>query len=378
MITNLNKDTMKYFEKEALEQFGKVIGKTRIELSADFVMEAIGKKVEFTTSDKGRRSATYDGEKIGVRDAEKILRSFASIQVQLEDGDLTNCPVKYERKLAEAISEIAIAQVAAKQAEFEKDPLIGKTVRVTEQVHGGWDHQGANRGTIITIDRREIDGYIGLTQKKRREVLIPNREFKVIEVIDPAALEVTQPETSQPAEITPDNETDQLSINEGFFNAPTERKTTRPMYLLVERYTVGGTERSCFCGLANRPENLHEGDEHTVIETREAVWCEEFETDPEEWEQTEAFEKYQRSHEKGYPAVDVGDPWNYREPQPWLDMIAQLKALGLPLMYAERSTAWARDLAILQDAGYTLGKLIDIQDLHYGCGSTEKALLLNY
>ena len=379
MITNLNKETMKYFEKEALEQqFGKVIGHARIELSAEFVMDAIGKKVEFTTSDKGRRSATYDGEKIGVRDAEKILRRFAGIQVQLEDGDLTNCPVKYERKLAEVISEIAIAQVAAKQAEFEKDPLIGKTVRVTEQVHGGWDHEGANRGTIITIDRREIDGYIGLTQKKRREVLIPNREFKVIEVIDPAALEVTQPETSQPAEITPDNETDQLSINEGFFNAPTERKTTRPMYLLVERYTVGGTERSCFCGLANRPENLHEGDEHTVIETREAVWCEEFETDPEEWETTEAFEKYQRSHEKGYPAVDVGDPWNYREPQPWLDMIAQLKALGLPLMYAERSTAWARDLAILQDAGYKLGKIIDIQDLHYGCGSMEKALLLNY
>ena len=138
---------------------------------------------------------------------------------------------------------------------------------------------------------------------------------------------------------------------------------TRPMYLLVERYTVGGTERRCFCGLANRPENLHEGDEHTVIETREAVWCEEFETDPEEWEQTEAFEKYQRSHERGYPAVDVGDPWNYREPQPWLDMIAQLKALGLPLMYADRSTAWARDLAILQDAGYKLGKIIDIQDL---------------
>jgi|GEM_PF-5482659 len=107
MITSLNKNTMKYFEKEALEQFGKVIGKTRIELSADFVMEAIGKKVEFTTNDKGRR--------------------FASIQVQLEDGDLTNCPVKYERKLAEAISEITIAQVAAKQAEFEKDPLIGKT-----------------------------------------------------------------------------------------------------------------------------------------------------------------------------------------------------------------------------------------------------------
>ena len=47
-------------------------------------------------------------------------------------------------------------------------------------------------------------------------------------------------------------------------------------------------------------------------------------------------------------------------------------------MYAERSTAWARDLAILQDAGYTFGKLIDIQDLHYGCGSMEKALLLNY
>ena len=311
---------------------------------------------------RSRRSATYAGEKIGVRDAEKILRRFASIQVQLADGDLTNCPVKYERKLAEAISEITIAQVAAKQAEFEKDPLIGKTVRVTEQVHGGWDHEGANRGTIITIDRREIDGYIGLTQKKRREVLIPNREFKVIEVIDPAALEVTQPETSQPAEVTSDNETDQLSINEGFFNAPT-KQTTRPMYLLVERYTVGGTERSCFCGLANRPENLHEGDEHTVIEARDAVWCEEFETDPEEWEQTEAFEKYQRSHEKGYPAVDVGDPWNYREPQPWLYMIAQLKALGLPLMYAERSTAWARDLAILQDAGYTFGKLIDIQDL---------------
>ncbi|MDO4857186.1 MAG: hypothetical protein Q4A17_04500 [Thermoguttaceae bacterium] len=375
MITNLNKETMKYFGKEALEQFGTLIGKARIELSADFVMDAIGKKVEFTTNDKGRRSATYAGEKIGVRDAEKILRRFASIQVQLEDGDLTNCPVKYERKLAEAISEITIAQVAAKQAEFDKDPLIGKTVRVTEQVHGGWDHQGANRGTIITIDRREIDGYIGLTQKKRREVLIPNREFRVIEVLDPEALEVSQPE---PAEITPDNESDQLSINEGFFNAQTERKTTRPMYLLVERYTVGGTERSCFCGLANRPENLHEGDEHTVIETREAVWCEEFETDPEEWEQTEAFEKYQRSHEKGYPAVDVGDPWNYREPQPWLDMIAQLKALGLPLMYAERSTAWARDLAILQDAGYTFGKLIEIQDLHYGCGSTEKALLLNY
>lgn len=379
MITNLNKDTMKYFEKEALEQqFGKVIGKARIELSADFVMEAIGKKVEFTTNDKVRRSATYDGEKIGVRDAEKIIRRFASIQVQLEDGDLTNCPVKYERKLAEAISEITIAQVAAKQAEFEKDPLIGKTVRVTEQVHGGWDHQGANRGTIITIDRREIDGYIGFTQKKRREVLIPNREFRVIEVLDPAALEVTQPETSQPAEVTPDNGTDQLSFNESFFNAPTERKTTRPMYLLVERYTVGGTERSCFCGLANRPENLHEGDEHTVIETRDAVWCEEFETDPEEWEQTEAFEKYQRSHERGYPAVDVGDPWNYREPQDWLDTIAQLKALGLPLMYAERSTAWARDLAILQDAGYTFGKLIDIQDLHYGCVRTEKALLLNY
>ncbi len=378
MITNLNKETMKYFEKEALEQqFGKVIGHARIELSADFVMNAIGKKVEFTTSDKGRRSATYDGEKIGVRDAEKILRRFASIQVQLEDGDLTNCPVKYERKLAEAISEITIAQVAAKQAEFDKDPLIGKTVRVTEQVHGGWDHQGANRGTIITIDRREIDGYIGLTQKKRREVLIPNREFRVIEVIDPAALEASQPETSQPAEITPDNESDQLSFNESFFNAQT-KQTTRPMYLLVERYTVGGTERSCFCGLANRPENLHEGDEHTVIETRDAVWCEEFETDPEEWEQTEAFEKYQRSHEKGYPAVDVGDPWNYREPQPWLDMIAQLKALGLPLMYADRSTAWARDLAILQEAGYKLGKLIDIQDLHYGCGSTEKALLLNY
>ena len=377
MITSLNKNTMKYFEKEALEQFGTLIGKARIELSADFVMNAIGKKVEFTTSDKGRRSATYDGEKIGVRDAEKILRRFASIQVQLEDGDLTNCPVKYERKLAEAISEITIAQVAAKQAEFDKDPLIGKTVRVTEQVHGGWDHQGANRGTVITIDRREIDGYIGLTQKKRREVLIPNREFRVIEVIDPAALEVTQPETSQPAEITPDNESDQLSFNESFFNAQT-KQTTRPMYLLVERYTVGGTERSCFCGLANRPENLHEGDEHTVIEEREAVWCEEFETDPEEWEQTEAFEKYQRSHEKGYPAVDVGDPWNYREPQPWLDMIAQLKALGLPLMYADRSTAWARDLAILQEAGYKLGKLIDIQDLHYGCGSKEKALLLNY
>ena len=59
-------------------------------------------------------------------------------------------------------------------------------------------------------------------------------------------------------------------------------------------------------------------------------------------------------------------------------MIAQLKALGLPLMYAERSTAWARDLAILQDAGYKLGKIIDIQYLHYGCGSMEKALLLNY
>ncbi len=154
-------------------------------------MDAIGKKVEFTTSDKGRR--------------------FASIQVQLEDGDLTNCPVKYERKLAEAISEITIAQVAAKQAEFDKDPLIGKTVRV-------------------------------------------------IEVIDPAAVEVSQP---QPAEITPDNETDQLSFNEGFFNART-KQTTRPMYLLVEHYTIGGTERSCFCGLANRPENLHEGDEHTT------------------------------------------------------------------------------------------------------------------
>lgn len=233
---------MKYFEKEALEQFGKVIGKTRIELSADFVMEAIGKKVEFTTNDKGRRSATYAGEKIGVRDAEKILRRFASIQVQLADGDLTNCPVKYERKLAAAISEITIAQVAAKQAEFDKDPLIGKTVRVTEQIHGNWDHQGANRGTIITIDRREIDGYIGFTQKKRREVLIPNREFRVIEVLDPAAVEVSQP---QPAEITPDNETDQLSFNEGFFNART-KQTTRPMYLLVERYTIGGTERSCF------------------------------------------------------------------------------------------------------------------------------------
>ena len=378
MITNLNKDTMKYFGKEALEQqFGKVIGHARIELSADFVMNAIGKKVEFTTSEKGRRSATYAGEKIGVRDAEKIIRHFSTIEIQLENGNLTNCLVKYERKLAEVISEITIAQVTAKQAEFDKDPLIGKTVRVTEQVHGGWDHQGANRGTIITIDRREVDGYIGLTQKKRREVLIPNREFKVIEVLDPATLEVTQPETSQPAEITPDNETDQLSFNESFFNAPT-KQTTRPMYLLVERYTVGGTERSCFCGLANRPENLHEGDEHTVIETREAVWCEEFETDPEEWETTEAFEKYQRSHERGYPAVDVGDPWNYREPQPWLDMIAQLKALGLPLMYADRSTAWARDLAILQDAGYKLGKIIDIQDLHYGCGSTEKALLLNY
>ena len=201
MITSLNKHTMKYFEKEALEQFGTLIGKARIELSADFVMDAIGKKVEFTTNDKGRRSATYDGEKIGVRDGEKILRRFAGIELQLENGNLTNCPVKYERKLAEVISEITFTQVAEKQAEFDKDPLIGKTVRVTEQVHGGWDHQGANRGTIITIDRREIDGYIGLTQKKRREVLIPNREFRFIEVVDPAALEVTQPETSQPAEI---------------------------------------------------------------------------------------------------------------------------------------------------------------------------------
>ena len=374
----LTHETIKYFSDEALEQLGNQINHETFKLAADFVMDIADDHILIEKNEKGRRCATRNGEKMTVAEADKILYQYKTVVIDLTEGNFRNLPDTCAQKIMDAIEARVDQVVTAKKEELAKDPLIGKTVRVTEQVHGGWDHQGANRGTIITIDRREIDGYIGLTQKKRREVLIPNREFRFIEVVDPAALEVTQPETSQPAEITPDNETDQLSINEGFFNAQTERKTTRPMYLLVERYTVGGTERSCFCGLANRPENLHEGDEHTVIETREAVWCEEFETDPEEWEQTEAFEKYQRSHEKGYPAVDVGDPWNYREPQPWLDMIAQLKALGLPLMYADRSTAWARDLAILQDAGYKLGKIIDIQDLHYGCGSMEKALLLNY
>ena len=220
--------------------------------------------------------------------------------------------------------------------------------------------KGANSGTIITIDRREIDGYVAITQKKKREVMIPNHDFNIMEVIDSEAVDVYQP---QPAVISPDNDSEQLSISEGFFNAPT-KKTSRPIYLRVKDGRIFDH--------AHRQENLGQERREGETETRDAVWCEEFETDPEEWETTEAFEKYQRSHEKGYPAVDVGDPWNYREPQPWLDMIAQLKALGLPLMYAERSTAWARDLAILQDAGYTFGKLIDIQDLHYGCGSTEK------
>ena len=96
------------------------------------------------------------------------------------------------------------------------------------------------------------------------------------------------------------------------------------------------------------------------------VWCEEFETDPEEWEQTEAFEKYQRSHAKGYPAVDIGEPWSSREPEPWLAMIEQLKSFGLPLIYTQRTTAWATELGILQNAGYTLGRIIDIESIEWG------------